>query len=165
MRVIVMGVSGSGKTTLGEALAAALDLPFIEGDRLHPAENVAKMSAGIPLNDADRWPWLESVGAAVSRSSGAVASCSALRRVYRDRLRTVVGPGLRFVCLMPPRRELERRMDIRTGHFMPAGLLDSQLATFEPPSGENDAIVVAGPIDPGAGVVCATAWLRAAVPS
>jgi gluconokinase len=160
VRVIVMGVSGSGKSTLGEALAAELDLPFIEGDRFHPSENVAKMSAGIPLTDADRWPWLERLGAELVSSSGAVASCSALRRIYRDRLRAVVGPGLRFVCLIQSRPELERRMGSRQGHFMPAGLLDSQLAAFEPPTEERDVMIAAGPSSLRMTVERAAAWIR-----
>lgn len=142
--VIVMGVSGCGKTTFGEALAVRLGTSFIEGDRLHPAENVRKMSAGIPLDDRDRWPWLGLVAAALAAEERSVGSCSALKRAYRDRLRAGVGSSLRFVCLALPRAELERRMNSRQGHFMPAGLLDSQLAAFETPVAERDALIVDG---------------------
>ena len=160
-RVIVMGVSGCGKTTFGEALATRLATPFVEGDQLHPAENVAKMSAGIPLTDADRWPWLDLVGAALRTGPDSVGSCSALRRIYRDRLRSAVGPSLRFVCLMLPRAALERRMSERQGHFMPPGLLASQLATFEPPVAESDVLIVGGTLPVAQGVERAIEWLGA----
>lgn len=139
IRIIVMGVSGCGKSSMGEALAARLGLPYIEGDALHPAENVAKMSKGTPLTDDDRWPWLTGVGQAVATpENGAVASCSALKRVYRDLLRREAGEGLIFVHLHGSRALLLERMKHRPGHFMPASLLDSQLATLEMPGpGEN----------------------------
>jgi gluconokinase len=161
IRVIVMGVSGCGKTTFGEELADRLGQPFVEGDRLHPQANVAKMSAGIPLTDEDRWPWLDLVGTALAAKGDAVGSCSALRRVYRDRLRRAAGPALRFVCLMLPRDELERRMRERSGHFMPPALLDSQLATFEPPLEESDVLIVDGTLPVSQGVEQAKDWLRA----
>ena len=144
MRLIVMGVSGCGKTTFGSELARRLNVPFIEGDALHPAPNIQKMSAGIPLEDDDRWPWLDAVGGALARQPSAIASCSALKRVYRDRLRQAAGRPLLFVCLALPRAELERRMSQRKGHFMPPSLLDSQLATLELPTDERDALVVGG---------------------
>ena len=98
-RVVVMGVSGCGKSTVGELLAQQLGVPFVDGDGLHPAANVAKMSAGIPLTDEDRWPWLEAVGAAIAAEpGGAVMACSALRRVYRDVIRRAA-PGTVFVHL------------------------------------------------------------------
>lgn len=157
-----MGVSGCGKTTFGEALAGRLNLPFIEGDRLHPAANVAKMSAGTPLTDDDRWPWLDQVGVALAARGSAVASCSALRRAYRDRLRGAAGPALRFICLVLPRAELELRMRERRGHFMPPALLDSQLATFEPPTtGEDDVLVVDGTLPVAQGIEQAMHWLNA----
>lgn len=159
-RVIVMGVSGCGKTTFGETLAARLGAPFIEGDRLHPAENVRKMSAGIPLDDNDRWPWLAQVAAALAAEERSVGSCSALKRVYRDRLREGVGSSLRFVCLALPRTELERRMTSRQGHFMPAGLLDSQLAAFETPVAEEDVLIVDGMAPPGLSIEKVAAWLQ-----
>jgi gluconokinase len=155
-----MGVSGCGKTTFGEALAARLDAPFVEGDRLHPADNVRKMSAGIPLDDGDRWPWLAQVAAALAAEARSVGSCSALKRVYRDRLRQGVGSSLRFVCLVLPRSELERRMNSRQGHFMPAGLLDSQLATFETPAAEGDALIVDGMAPLEESIEQVVAWLQ-----
>ena len=148
IQLVVMGVSGCGKSTLGAALAAHWDVAFIEGDSLHAAESVAKMAAGIALEDADRWPWLDRIGAALvaadSAGKGAVASCSALRRVYRDRLRKAVGRDLRFVMVDLARPVLERRMTERAGHYMPPALLDSQLRTLERPVGETDVLVVDG---------------------
>jgi carbohydrate kinase (thermoresistant glucokinase family) len=143
IRVIVMGVSGCGKSSMGEALAARLGLPYIEGDALHPGENVAKMSRGTPLTDEDRWPWLTRVGQAVAApEGGAIASCSALKRVYRDLLRREAGEGLVFVHLHGTRELLLARMKSRPGHFMPASLLDSQLATLEVPGPDENVITV-----------------------
>lgn len=133
--VVVMGVSGSGKSTIGEALAEALGVPFIDGDALHPAANVAKMAAGIPLVDADRWPWLDAVGRALREAEdsgeGLVVACSALKRGYRDRI-AAAAPASVFVHLAGSRDVLSRRLGHRRGHFMPATLLDSQLATLQP---------------------------------
>ena len=143
IRVIVMGVSGCGKSSMGEALATRLGLPYIEGDALHPAENVAKMSKGTPLTDEDRWPWLTRVGQAVAAPErGAIASCSSLKRVYRDLLRREAGEGLLFVHLHGTRELLLARMQNRPGHFMPASLLDSQLATLELPAPDENVITV-----------------------
>jgi gluconokinase len=143
--VIVMGVSGCGKTTAGEALARHFGVPYIEGDALHPAENVAKMASGTPLNDDDRWPWLEKIGAALkAHPGGAVATCSSLKKVYRERLRKTAGEGLRFVFLKCSREVLEERMQARKGHFMPPSLLASQLATLEDPGGEAGVVTVNG---------------------
>ncbi len=131
--LVVMGVSGSGKSTVGRAVADALDASFVDGDDLHPAVNVAKMTAGIPLTDADREPWLRAVGRALADGAGAggmVVACSALKRSYRDLIRGEA-PGTVFAELDGTRELLEERM-IRPGHFMPASLLDSQLATLEP---------------------------------
>lgn len=158
--VIVMGVSGSGKTTLGTALSKHLGIEFVEGDSLHPAENIAKMSAGTPLTDEDRWPWLANIARAVSAEPDSVVSCSALKRIYRDRLREGIGPDLRFVCLMVSRAELERRMAARRGHFMPPGLLDSQLAALEPPLAETDALVLDGTAPPDSNAARVVAWLK-----
>ena len=158
--IIVMGVTGSGKTTFGTALAARLGVDFIEGDTLHPATNIAKMSAGIPLTDEDRWPWLASISKVLSQKQRGVASCSALKRVYRDKLRADSGPALRFICLIVPRPELERRMAQRKGHFMPPGLLDSQLATFEPPNDETDALMLDGTAPQAEQLARAKAWLE-----
>jgi gluconokinase len=143
--VIVMGVSGCGKTTAGEALARHFGVPYIEGDALHPAENVAKMASGTPLNDDDRRPWLEKIGAALkAHPGGAVATCSSLKKVYRERLRKTAGEGLRFVFLKCSREVLEERMQARKGHFMPPSLLASQLATLEDPGGEAGVVTVNG---------------------
>ena len=131
VQVVVMGVSGSGKSTIGQAVADALGAAFVDGDDLHPAANVAKMAAGIPLTDADRGPWLRAVGRtlAAGGDAGVVVACSALKRAYRDLIRSEA-PGTVFAELDGPRELLEQRM-IRPGHFMPASLLDSQLAPPE----------------------------------
>lgn len=146
--VIVMGVSGSGKSAVGAALADALGLPFADGDDFHPARNVAKMSAGQPLGDTDRWPWLDAIGGLIDRwraaGQGGVVACSALRRSYRDRLRAG-RPQVRFAFLDVPRSVLVARLADRPGHFMPASLLDSQLATLEPPSADEPTVRV--PVD------------------
>ncbi|MFG2643950.1 gluconokinase [Streptomyces sp. NPDC048370] len=130
--VVVMGVAGTGKTTIGPLVAAALGVPYAEGDDFHPAANVAKMSAGVPLDDADRGPWLDAIGRwAHSREGlGGVVSSSALKRIYRDRLRAAA-PGVVFLHLTGDRELIERRMADRKGHFMPTALLDSQFATLE----------------------------------
>ncbi|HTU74023.1 MAG TPA: gluconokinase [Trebonia sp.] len=130
-RVVLIGVSGSGKTAVGSALAARLGWPFIDADDLHPAANIAKMSAGIPLTDEDRRPWLAEVARRLALVPDAVAACSALRRSYRDAIAGPV-PGTFFVHLAVPAATLAARMRARGGHFMPVSLLDSQLATFEP---------------------------------
>jgi gluconokinase len=136
--VVVMGVSGSGKSTVGVALAAALGVPFVDGDALHPPANVAKMAAGQPLDDADRAPWLDAV-AAVLATGPVVVACSALRRRYRDRLRDAA-PDLELVWLDGPRELLEKRLAERFHQYMPAALLDSQLAALEPPDPDEHAL-------------------------
>lgn len=141
MMVLVMGVSGSGKSSVGVALAARLGVPFLEGDALHPAANVAKMAAGVPLDDADRAPWLAAIAAWIAAHAGGVVACSALKRAYRDRLR-VTAPGLRLVALLPPAAVLAERLGHRRGHFMPGSLLASQLATLEAPGADEEALVV-----------------------
>jgi gluconokinase len=133
LTVIVMGVSGTGKSTVAEGVARALGLACIEGDDLHSPANVEKMRQGTPLTDADRWPWLDRVGAAL-----ADASCSALRRVYRDRLRAAC-PGLRFVFLDGCENLIAARMRQRSGHYMPTTLLTSQLQTLEHPGADEVA--------------------------
>lgn len=141
MIVVLMGVSGCGKTTIGAALAAALGWPFIEGDDLHPPENVAKMAAGIPLTDEDRWPWLDRIVVELRRitalGGNAVLACSALRRSYRDRL--AQGGDVRFVYLRGDRQTIAARLAARRHRYMPATLLDSQFATLEEP---GDAIEI-----------------------
>jgi carbohydrate kinase (thermoresistant glucokinase family) len=141
MVVVVMGVSGSGKSTLAAALAQALGARFVEGDDWHGPQNRAKMAAGEPLDDADRQGWLEALAGrlaqAVQRGENLVLACSALRRRYRDILRRGA-PGLRLVWLDGPPVLIAQRLAARQGHYMPASLLDSQLATLEPPGpGEN----------------------------
>ncbi|TBF54743.1 gluconokinase [Rhizobium leguminosarum] len=144
--IIVMGVSGCGKSSVGEKLTEALHLAFVEGDALHPAANVEKMSKGIPLTDEDRMPWLDRIGedikASLEKSEGIIVSCSALKRLYRDRLRAAAGGKLFFVYLEGSRALLMKRMGERKGHFMPASLLDSQLATLEVPTGEPGVVTV-----------------------
>jgi carbohydrate kinase (thermoresistant glucokinase family) len=143
--VVIMGVSGCGKSTLGGALAAALGWRFVEGDTLHPPSNVAKMAAGIPLDDADRRPFLAGVAAALvaGREHGVVVTCSALKRSYRDYLRNAAG-DIAFVLPTLDRETLAARLAERTEHYMPASLLDSQLATLEPPATDERIIVVDG---------------------
>lgn len=149
--IIVMGVAGSGKTTIGGKLALALDATFIEGDELHPQSNVEKMRNGIPLEDEDRFPWLEAIGAEVNRAlvSGAsvVASCSALKRTYRDYLRQIIGPRISFIYLDGTVALLSARMSQREGHFMPVALLESQLNTLERPDGEPDVVTISADQD------------------
>lgn len=144
--VIVMGVSGSGKTSVAEAIAGRLGLRYVEGDALHPAGNIAKMSQGIPLTDEDRMPWLDIIGAEIATSlqagQGIVASCSALKRVYRERLRQAAGGELSFVYLDGSKELLTRRMGERKGHFMPTSLLESQFQTLEVPTGEPGVVTV-----------------------
>ncbi|WP_291195362.1 gluconokinase [Frateuria sp.] len=142
--LVVMGVSGSGKTTIARQLADALGYVFVDGDDLHPPANIARMSAGIPLEDADRWPWLDAIAARMHRELAAgrsiVVACSALKRAYRERLQRV-GPAVRFVYLEVGHQELARRMRGRE-HFMPPELLGSQLATLEAPAGDEPALRV-----------------------
>jgi gluconokinase len=134
-RWVVMGVSGCGKSTVGAALAASLGLRFIEGDAFHPPQNVAKMSAGLPLDDHDRAGWLQALATEIrdarSQGIGLVLSCSALKRRYRDLLRQA-DPDLRFAHLQGPRELIAGRMAGRSGHYMPPALLDSQLRDLEP---------------------------------
>ncbi|MFO7243439.1 MAG: gluconokinase [Actinomycetes bacterium] len=134
MRVVVMGVTGSGKSTVGKAVAEAFGFEFADGDDFHPAANVAKMADGTPLTDEDRWPWLDAVGAWLAQRDGAVAACSALKRVYRDRLREAA-PGIVFVHLAAPQDVLEERVarrHVEEGHFATPGLLTSQFEALEP---------------------------------
>jgi gluconokinase len=139
-QVVVMGVSGCGKTTLGEALAQSWGCDFIEGDRYHSPENVARMAAGIPLTDELRRDWLlklaDMLGQAHAQQRSLVLSCSALKRSYRDILRSHT-PGLQFVHLHGAVSSLEWRMQQRKGHYMPASLLNSQLQTLEMPSADE----------------------------
>ncbi len=141
--VVVMGVAGTGKTTIGPLLASRLGVPYAEGDDFHPEANIAKMSAGTPLDDTDRGPWLDAIGAWARERAGlgGVVSCSALKRSYRDRLRTAA-PDLVFVHLSGDRALIEDRMGKRQGHFMPTALLDSQFATLEPLEADEAGVAV-----------------------
>jgi gluconokinase len=142
---VVMGVCGSGKTRIGSALAREFGLEFVEGDDYHPPENVARMHAGIPLTDDDRAGWLRSLAGrlaeARNKGSGLMVACSALKRKYRDVLRGAAS-DVQFVHLSGSRALLAERLAARQGHFMPASLLDSQLAALEEPSSEEGAWVV-----------------------
>ena len=177
LRIIVMGVSGSGKSTLAEGLSKALSLPMKDGDELHLPESVAKMSAGIALEDADRWPWLDRIasylagtdaneyrpqGDASKRrpqgNAGAIVSCSALKRIYRDRLRQQAGPVL-FLFLDGSSELIRQRMQDRKGHYMQAGLLDSQLLSLEKP-GSDEIDVITLPIDQAVSSLLENALLK-----
>jgi gluconokinase len=143
--LLIMGVAGVGKTTVAQALAQALAVPFQEGDALHPPANVAKMRAGTPLDDADRWPWLDKIAAQIdawgAAGQGGVITCSALKRAYRDRL-TGERPEVRVVHLTGAPDLIRARLARRRDHYMPVTLLDSQLATLEHPAADERAIVV-----------------------
>ncbi len=140
-RVVIMGVSGCGKSSVGARLAARLGLNYRDGDDLHPPENVAKMRAGMPLTDADRWPWLDRVGQVLLAEAPVIVGCSALKRAYRDRIRTAAGGPVTFVHLAGSQEVIAARMALRQGHYMPLSLLDSQFAALEPPAAE-EAITV-----------------------
>lgn len=144
MIVVVMGVASTGKTRVAQELCRRTGWAGIEGDDLHPPGNREKMAAGTPLTDEDRWPWLDAIGVELARHAAqgepVVVTCSALKRVYRDRLRMAC-PGLRFLHLHGPQWLLEKRISGRKGHFMPAALLPSQLATLELP-GEDEPDVI-----------------------
>lgn len=143
--LIVMGVSGSGKSTIAAALAKRLSWTFEDGDRFHPASNVAKMSAGLPLTDEDRWPWLKAIAEEIDKvcrvGGHVVIACSALKRAYRQ---VLVGDrsDVRIVFLNGSRSLIAERMALRKGHFMPLDLLDSQFRTLEPPQTDEDPIIV-----------------------
>lgn len=138
-----MGVSGCGKSTVGRALADRLGLVYVEGDSLHPPENVRRMAAGVPLTDDDRAGWLDAIALRLSEETGggpgAVVACSALKRRYRDRLRAAA-PDLRLVFLHGSEALLSERLGRRQGHYMPASLLPSQLATLEVPQADEQAL-------------------------
>ena len=140
--LVVMGVSGSGKSTVGAALAQRLGVPFEDADDLHPAANIAKMSAGQALDDEDRHPWLEAIGGwLATRPAGGVMSCSALKRRYRDQLRSHA-PEVEFVHLEGSHEVIAARQASRPGHFMPASLLASQFATLEPLEPDEAGVVI-----------------------
>jgi len=138
-----MGVSGCGKSSVGGVLAAHLAGIYVDGDDLHPAVNVAKMRVGIPLADEDRWPWLDKVGACLALADDTtLIGCSALKRVYRDRIRAIVGSAVFFIHLAGSRETILQRLQARQDHFMPPALLDSQFAALEPPDVDELAITV-----------------------
>jgi gluconokinase len=142
--IVVMGVSGSGKSTVGAALAQRLRVPFADADDFHPPANIAKMTAGQPLDDDDRYPWLEAIGqwlAERCEDRGGVMSCSALKRKYRDQLRRHC-VGVEFLHLSGTPEVIRKRQASRPGHFMPASLLASQFATLEPLESDERGIVI-----------------------
>ena len=146
--LVLMGVTGAGKSTIGAALALELGVPFIDGDSLHPRSSIDKMSAGIPLTDEDRAPWLDIVGELLAKADkGVVVACSALRRAYRERI-SAHAHNATFIHLTIPDTELERRLAARAGHFMPASLLTSQLETLEPLGPDENGFAVDGGSDP-----------------
>lgn len=149
--IVVMGVSGCGKSTTGDALAARLGWPMLEGDSFHPEANVEKMHAGIPLDDSDRAPWLQALADQIAQheaeGKSSIISCSSLKRAYRDILRSGA-PAVRFVHVHGSRELLMQRLESRQGHFFPAKLLDSQLATLELLAEDEDGVV----IDMGLGI-------------
>jgi len=141
-RIVVMGVSGCGKSAVGERLAAALALPLVEGDSFHPPGNIAKMQRGVALTDDDRAGWLDVLGAELARHpAGAVLTCSALKRDYRETLRAAA-PGLRFVHLALSEQDALQRVAGRPGHFYPPSLVASQFEALEDPAGEAGVIAV-----------------------
>ena len=159
-KIIVMGVSGCGKSTVGELLAEAEGAVFLDGDSLHPQANIDKMAAGHPLNDQDREPWLREIGQRLgSHGQGSlIIACSALKRSYRDLIRAEA-PGTVFVHLHGTPELLAERMGARPGHFMPVGLLESQLATLEPLGSDEAAVVLDIAANPENLTVQASAWL------
>jgi gluconokinase len=140
-RFVLMGVSGCGKSSVGAALGPALDAHYLDGDDLHPATNIAKMARGEALTDADRWPWLDLVGAELA-APHMILGCSALKRVYRERITRAAGASVCFIHLAGSSALIGRRMAARAGHFMPTALLDSQFATLEPPMADELAVTV-----------------------
>jgi gluconokinase len=148
LHVVVMGVAGCGKSEIGERIANALHLPLIEGDAFHPPSNIAKMKSGVPLDDEDRAGWLDALARELTaRPEGAVLTCSALKRAYRDRLRAAWA-GLRFLHLSLPESEAQKRVASRPGHFYPPALVASQFAALEDPAGEAGVVVVDATLPP-----------------
>lgn len=140
-RIVIMGVSGCGKSSVGAGLATRLAIPYRDGDDLHPPGNVEKMRAGVPLTDADRWPWLDRVAEVLAIGAPVIVGCSALRLAYRDRLRAKAGGPVRFIHLSGSHALIAGRMAARSGHYMPPSLLDSQFAALERP-GPEEALTI-----------------------
>ena len=159
---VVMGVAGCGKSTLAQRLAHALQLPFIEGDEFHSAENRRKMTQGIALDDADRQGWLDRLGEELRKhAGGAVLSCSALKRAYRDRLRSAV-PGLRFIHIKVTQALANARVSARSAeHFFPSSVVASQFAALEDPAGEERVLQVEGSLTPSELLARAIDWIGA----
>lgn len=165
--VVVMGVSGCGKSTVGRLLAARLHADFIEGDELHPPDNVARMAAGVPLTDDDRRGWLLAIAARLAAAHAArrplVVSCSALKRAYRDLLRSA-SSELAFVHVHGAPELLEARISARVDHFMPPSLLASQLQTLEMPGADERAATFDATLSPARIAAQAAAWLATLTP-
>lgn len=157
--LVVMGVSGCGKSTLAAVIAQAQGLPFLEGDDFHSPENRSKMNQGVPLTDDDRWSWLDRLGQELQAATGGlVLSCSALKRAYRDRLRSA-DPNLRFVFMQVPREEAQVRVQARQTHFFSATLVHSQFASLEPPLNEGDVLVLNAMQDVPELLAAVSVWL------
>lgn len=160
IHVVVMGVAGCGKSAVGQCIAQALSLPLIEGDEFHPPSNIDKMRQGLPLDDADRAGWLAQLAQELVRHpAGAVLTCSALKRAYRDRLRAAA-PELRFVHLQITQDEALRRVQARDGHFYPASLVASQFEALESPSAEAGVLEVDASLSMEIVAGRAAEWLR-----
>lgn len=161
--VVVMGVSGCGKTTVATALSEATGMRFLEADDLHPGANVSKMAAGVPLDDDDRWPWLEALSEWMhdQRAQGrsTVITCSALKHSYRQLLARGL-PQLHFIHLTAEPGLLTLRLERRAGHYMPASLLDSQIAALEPLRSDESGVVIDASVTPEQVVRQALSWLR-----
>ncbi len=166
--IVVMGVSGSGKTRVGAALAKAIGARFVEGDSYHPAQNIERMASGKPLRDEDRWGWLDAIGveiASTERDGGRlVVACSALKRLYRDRLRRA-SRRILFVYLEVGRDVAAGRVASRKGHFMPASLIDSQFAALEPPAAGEAALTLDASQSPADLVAAVSEALHGGIPA
>jgi gluconokinase len=160
VHAVVMGVAGCGKSAVGQRIAQALSLPLIEGDEFHPAANIAKMRQGLPLDDHDRAGWLAQLALELARHpGGAVLTCSALKRSYRDRLRAAA-PGLCVVHLQLTEDQALRRVAARDGHFYPPSLVASQFQALEDPAGEPGVLAVDASLPLDAVAENAVKWLR-----